>query len=132
QLPAPTKFVIGLSQSFVSNWYFYFGGGILRAGGLTWMLRSDKGRDIFDATVLRIPIIGGVLRTVVVARFTRTLGTLLSSGVPILDALEICGKTSGNRTVTRAIKYAKEQISAGKDLATPLAETHVFPPMVVQ
>jgi type IV pilus assembly protein PilC len=77
-------------------------------------------------------VIGGVLRKIVVARFTRTLGTLLSSGVPILDSLDICAKTSGNKTVEKAIYYARDKISEGKDLASPLMETDVFPSMVVQ
>lgn len=132
KLPAPTKFVIDISDGFIANWYFFFGGIILFIVGLTIMLRSDKGRDIFDAFILRVPVIGPVLRKVVVARFTRTLGTLLSSGVPILDSLDICAKTSGNRTVKRGILYAREKISEGKDLAGPLGETRVFPPMVVQ
>jgi type IV pilus assembly protein PilC len=132
KLPAPTKFVIDISDGFIANWYLFFGGIVLFIVGLTLMLRSDKGRDIFDAFILRVPVIGPVLRKVVVARFTRTLGTLLSSGVPILDSLDICAKTSGNRTVKRGILYARQKISEGKDLAGPLGETRVFPPMVVQ
>jgi type IV pilus assembly protein PilC len=73
-----------------------------------------------------------VIRKIVVARFTRTLGTLLSSGVPILDALDICAKTSGNRVVMRAIYFARTKISEGQDMAGPLGETRVFPSMVVQ
>jgi type IV pilus assembly protein PilC len=132
ELPKPTQFVINLSNGFTDNWYLFFGGGVAFAVILITMLRTERGRDIFDAMILKIPIIGGVLRKVVVARFTRTLGTLLASGVPILDSLEICAKTSGNRVVQRAIMYARAKISEGKDLATPLMETKVFPPMVVQ
>jgi type IV pilus assembly protein PilC len=131
-LPAPTQFVINLSNGFISNWYIFVGIGIGIFVGMTYMLRSDKGRDAFDAFILKVPVIGNVLRKVVVARFTRTLGTLLSSGVPILDSLDITAKTAGNRVVKRAILYAREKISEGKDLAGPLAETRVFPPMVVQ
>ncbi|MEO8705580.1 MAG: type II secretion system F family protein, partial [Kofleriaceae bacterium] len=78
------------------------------------------------------PVIGPTLRKIVVARFTRTLGTLLSSGVPILDALDICARTAGNRVVQNAIMRAKEKISEGHDMAGPLAESRVFPSMVVQ
>lgn len=131
-LPAPTQIVLGISNSFLANWYWYFGGFAAFIVLGTAALRSEKGRDIFDAFILKVPVIGGVLRKVVVARFTRTLGTLLSSGVPILDALDICAKTTGNRTVQRSIMYAREQISAGKDLAGPLGQTKVFPSMVVQ
>jgi len=132
KLPGPTKFVINLSNGFMSNWYFFFGGLVGFVVILTATLRSERGRVFFDGMILRVPIIGSTLRKVVVARFTRTLGTLLSSGVPILDALEICAKTSGNKVVQASIMYARDKISEGKDLAGPLAETGVFPSMVVQ
>ncbi len=131
-LPKPTQIVIKISNSFTSNWYIYFGslfGFIIFMG---WVLRNPRGRKIFDAVILKTPIIGSVLRKIVVARFTRTLGTLLSSGVPILDSLDICAKTSGNKTIEAAIYHAREKISEGKDLASPLMETGVFPSMVVQ
>jgi type IV pilus assembly protein PilC len=82
--------------------------------------------------VLKLPIFGTVIRKVAVARFTRTFGTMLSSGVPILDALEIVAKSAGNRTIERAIMLVRTRISEGKNIAGPLAETKVFPPMVVQ
>jgi type IV pilus assembly protein PilC len=132
KLPKPTEFVIMLSNGFANYWYVFAGVAIIIVGGLAMMLKNPKGREIFDAVILRFPVIGGVLRKVVVARFTRTLGTLLSSGVPILDALDICGKTAGNKTVQHAISHAREKISEGHDLASPLAETKVFPSMVVQ
>ena len=95
-------------------------------------MRTDKGRYAFDTVILRFPVIGPVMRKIAVARFTRTLGTLLSSGVPILDALDIVAKSAGNKVVARAILYARAKISEGKDIASPLLETGVFPPMVVQ
>lgn len=131
-LPAPTQIVINISNGFIANWYWFFGGGVAFFVAFGAMLRSDKGRDVFDAFILKVPIIGNVLRKVIVARFTRTLGTLLSSGVPILDALEICAKTSGNRVVERGVLYAREKISEGQDLAGPLGQSGVFPPMVIQ
>ncbi len=82
--------------------------------------------------MLRFPVIGDVLRKVAVARFTRTLGTLLQSGVPILDALEICAKSAGNLVIENAINLVARRISEGKTMAEPLAATGVFPPMVVQ
>jgi type IV pilus assembly protein PilC len=131
-LPAPTQIVINISEGFKKYWYLFFLGGLgLFVAGVA-TLRSNKGRDLFDAAILKFPIIGNVLRKVVVARFTRTLGTLMASGVPILDSLEIVAKTAGNRVVSRAIMHARQKISEGKDLASPLAETRVFPPMVVQ
>ncbi len=131
-LPAPTEFVIGLSEGFLAYWYVYFGVLIGILLGLSWMLSSDKGRLIFDAAILKVPIIGSLLRKVVVARFTRTLGTLLSSGVPILDSLDICARTAGNRIIERAILGARKSVSEGRDLASPLTETRAFPSMVVE
>ncbi len=131
-MPAPTQFLIDLSYGFRSMWYLYLGvpAAILVAFRLA--LRTDKGRSTWDALVLKLPVLGPVVRKVAVARFTRTLGTMLSSGVPILDALEIVAKAAGNRTVERAILYVRAKISEGKNVAGPLAETKVFPPMVVQ
>lgn len=132
KLPAPTKFVIGISNGFINRWYIYVGVvvGLFVFAGL--MRRTDRGREIFDRVLLRLPLIGGTLRKIVVARFTRTLGTLLASGVPILDALDICARTAGNRVVQQGILRAKDKIAEGHDMAGPLAESKVFPSMVVQ
>ncbi len=132
KLPAPTQFVIKISNGFTGNWYWIAGGTVLLGFALVSVVRTKRGREIFDAFQLRIPVVGSVLRKIVVARFTRTLGTLLSSGVPILDSLEICARTSGNKIVENAIMYARAKISEGKDLGGPLAESRVFPAMVVQ
>ncbi|HEU5056507.1 MAG TPA: type II secretion system F family protein [Kofleriaceae bacterium] len=132
QLPGPTKTVIALSNSFVGNWYWYAGTVAALFIALALMVRNPQGRVMVDRALLRIPVIGPVLRKIVVARFTRTLGTLLTSGVPILDSLDICARTSGNKVVERSILYARARISEGKDMAGPLGETAVFPPMVVQ
>ncbi|HVV87527.1 MAG TPA: type II secretion system F family protein [Kofleriaceae bacterium] len=132
KLPGPTKFVINLSHGFINKWYL-FAGGLMAIIGLVMLgLRTNRGREVLDRVLLRVPIIGGVLRKIVVARFTRTLGTLLASGVPILDALDICAKTSGNREVARAIMHARTRISEGQDMAGPLGDTRVFPTMVTQ
>jgi type IV pilus assembly protein PilC len=132
KLPAPTQFVINLSATFRSLWYVYLIVIVALAVGIPWMLSSEKGRLVFDAVMLRVPVIGSMLRKVVVARFTRTLGTLLSSGVPILDALEICARTAGNKIIERAIENTRQGVSEGKDVATPLANTKAFPSMVVE
>ena len=131
-LPAPTQVVINISNGFIKYWYLFLGVTIAGTVGFVMMLRNERGRMKFDAFILKFPIIGPILRKVVVARFTRTLGTLLSAGVPILDALDIVAKTAGNKVITRAIYHARQKISEGKDMASPLAETGVFPPMVVQ
>jgi type IV pilus assembly protein PilC len=132
QLPAATRFVIRLSHGFVDRWYIYVGTLVGLIVAWTSARRTVRGREIIDGMMLRIPIIGPTLRKIVVARFTRTLGTLLSSGVPILDALDICAKTSGNTVVQRGINRARDKISEGHDMAGPLAESCVFPLMVVQ
>lgn len=132
KLPAATRFVINISHGFLDRWYVYVGAlvGII-VGGIA-MRRTERGREIFDRVLLRMPVIGPTLRKIVVARFTRTLGTLLSSGVPILDALDICARTAGNKVVEQGIRKAREKISEGHDMAGPLAESRVFPSMVVQ
>jgi type IV pilus assembly protein PilC len=132
QLPAATQFVINLSNSFIDKWYIFVGTLFGLIFGIIAMRRTEGGREALDRLLLKMPVIGPVLRKIVVARFTRTLGTLLSSGVPILDALDICARTSGNRVVQAGILRAKEKISQGHDMAGPLAESKVFPTMVVQ
>lgn len=132
KLPAPTMVVIAMSHSFLNRWYIYVGVLIGLFVGAGMMRRTPKGTEILDGLLLRIPVIGPTLRKIVVARFTRTLGTLLSSGVPILDALDICAKTSGNVVVQYGIQRARDKIAEGHDMAGPLADSKVFPTMVVQ
>jgi type IV pilus assembly protein PilC len=132
ELPAATRFVINLSHSFLNKWYIFAGTLFGLVFGVIAARRTEGGRETIDRILLHMPVIGPVLRKIVVARFTRTLGTLLASGVPILDALDICARTSGNRVVQGGILRAKEKISQGHDMAGPLAESRVFPTMVVQ
>jgi type IV pilus assembly protein PilC len=131
-MPAPTQFIIDLS-----TWLQHYIGHLV--GGITafviafrTFLAWPKGRILWDKFVLKTPLFGPLIRKVAVARFTRTLGTMISSGVPILDALDVVAKTAGNRTVEAAIYYTRSKISEGKTIAAPLLETGVFPPMVVQ
>lgn len=131
-LPAPTRFVLAISHGVTDHIFIVTGVGVLFVVAMVLALRTDRGRYALDTVLLRMPVLGPVMRKVAVARFTRTLGTLLSSGVAILDGLEIVAKTSGNRVVARAIMYARAKIAEGKDIASPLLETGVFPPMVVQ
>ncbi len=131
-LPAPTRIVLSISHLVADNLLWLTGLTIVVGAVAVTAGRTPKGRYVIDSMLLKSPVIGPVLRKIAVARFTRTLGTLLSSGVPILDALDIVAKTAGNRVIARAILYAREQISQGKDIASPLLETAVFPPMVVQ
>jgi type IV pilus assembly protein PilC len=132
QLPAATRFVIGISHGFVNKWYLYAGTVFGVIAGSAMMRRTERGKEIFDRMLLRLPVLGGTLRKIVVARFTRTLGTLLTSGVPILDALDICARTAGNKVVEQGILKARDKIAEGHDMAGPLAESRVFPTMVVQ
>jgi type IV pilus assembly protein PilC len=132
KLPAPTLVVVHISHGFINNWYLIFGSMIGIVVGLSLARRTEQGRELIDRALLRIPIVGPTLRKIIVARFTRTLGTLLASGVPILDALDICAKTAGNKVVEHALMRAKAKISEGHNMADPLAESKVFPTMVVQ
>jgi type IV pilus assembly protein PilC len=132
ELPAATRVVINISHGFTNRWYIYVGTVLGLFFGGTAMRRTDKGKEIFDRILLRTPVIGPTLRKIVVARFTRTLGTLLSSGVPILDALDICARTAGNYVVKHGISRARDKIAEGHDMAGPLADSRVFPAMVVQ
>ncbi len=131
-LPKPTQVVISLSNAFVDHAFLIMGSITGLIFGFSFGMRTKRGREIFDKTILKTPLIGPVLRKVAVARFTRTMGTLLSSGVAILDALEICAKTAGNTVIQKAIMYARQKISEGKNMAEPLMESKVFPSMVVQ
>jgi type IV pilus assembly protein PilC len=131
-LPAPTQFVINLSNFTVR--YFPL---IATAAGLAifatiWLYRTEQGRLAIDGLLLRLPIFGDLFRKSAVARFTRTLGTLVSSGVPILDALAITARTAGNRVVEKAVLATRLSISEGKTIAEPLTASKVFPPMVCQ
>ncbi len=131
-MPAPTQFVIDMSNWLQHYFLHMVGAAIALAVAFVAFYRNPKGRKIFDKVILQAPIIGPVIRKVAVARFTRTLGTMISSGVPILDALDVTAKTAGNRTIEDGIYYVRGKISEGKNIAGPLLETKVFPPMVVQ
>jgi type IV pilus assembly protein PilC len=131
-MPAPTQFLINLSHGLTDNWYWFVGVPIAFVVAFKLFRRSARGQDLWDRFVLKTPVFGPVVRKVAVARFTRTLGTMLSSGVPILDGLEIVAKSAGNKVVERAVLFVRAKISEGKNMAQPLAETKVFPAMVVQ
>jgi type IV pilus assembly protein PilC len=131
-LPALTKVVISLSKSFVTYLPLIVVTGIGAVVGGTYFYRSKRGKRIVHRVILKLPILGQVLQKIAVARFTRTLGTLLSSGVPILDALDIVAKTAGNVVIEEGLLYTRARISEGKNMAEPLAEIKVFPGMVVQ
>lgn len=131
-LPALTQIVINASHWFGSNWYFVALGLFIFSRVFKVFYRSTKGRIMFDTFMLKTPLFGKLLRKVAVAKFTRTLGTMIASGVPILDGLEIVAKASGNKVIESAIFFVRDKISEGSNMADPLAKTGVFPSMVVQ
>jgi type IV pilus assembly protein PilC len=132
ELPLPTQVVLGLSD-FMRNWWWALGGAV---AGIVFAIKryyaTEDGRMVIDRLMLRMPILGSVIRKSSVARFTRTLGTLISSGVPILEGLDITARTSGNAVVEKAIQDTRGSISEGNTIAEPLRTCEVFPPMVVQ
>jgi type IV pilus assembly protein PilC len=131
-LPKITQFVISISEGFVKNvhWIVLVVGSVV--GGLTYSNKIQKGKHFWHRVALKAPVIGPLIRKIAVARFTRTLGTLLGSGVPILDALDIVGRSAGNIVIEQAIAKTSEKIREGKTMAEPLGEIGVFPPLVVQ
>ena len=131
-LPALTRLLVVVSHNFVSFLPFIVLGTIIAVVAIVYVYKTPAGKHFFHRMLLTIPIVGQVLQKIAVARFTRTLGTLLQSGVPILDALEICAKTSGNVIIEDGIMYVRQRISEGKNMAEPLTEAKVFPDMVVQ
>lgn len=130
-LPLPTRIVIGMSR-FLKGYWWLIGGGI---GGSVFLVKryyaSPSGKLNIDKLLLKMPVLGDVLRKSAVSRFTRTLGTLISSGVSILDGLEITAKTAGNRVIQDAIMASRASIAGGDTIAAPLQKSQVFPPMVI-
>jgi type IV pilus assembly protein PilC len=132
ELPKPTQFVMALSDFVINNILYLIAAPIIAAIAIRYAYRTDGGRLTLDRFMLRVPVFGPLLRKSAVARFTRTLSTLVSSGVPILDALSITSRTTGNRVVELAIVEARASIAQGKTIAEPLIDSKVFPPMVCQ
>jgi len=132
ELPLPTKVVLWLS-GFVRSYVLFIVAAMVGAVlGIRRFYRTDAGSKIIDAFLLKVPVVGILIRKVAVARFTRTLGTMISSGVPILEALRITARSAQNRVVEAAVMNARTAVTAGRTLAEPLKTTPVFPPMVVQ
>ncbi len=131
-LPAPTQLVVNMSNFTKGNWYYMLLGLMVFVWIFRRYRRTHSGRRNIDSIVLKLPIFGELIKKTAIARFTRTLGTMLSSGVPILDALEITARTSGNVIVEEVIYDARSSIAEGQTVAEPLAETDIFPGMVTQ
>jgi type IV pilus assembly protein PilC len=132
ELPLPTQIVVWISDFMRSYILLIAAGAVGCFFALRAYYRSDKGRSIIDALLLKLPVIGTLIRKVAVARFTRTLGTLVSSGVPILEGLRITARTAGNKVVEKAVMQCRAAVTQGKTLAEPLKASGVFPPMVIQ
>jgi type IV pilus assembly protein PilC len=131
-LPLPTQIVIEMSKFLQAYWWACGLGAFGAVVGIRQLYATDKGRLFIDKLMLVMPILGDLQRKSAVARFTRTLGTLVSSGVSILEGLEITAKTAGNRVIHDAVMMARTSIAGGETISAPLKESGVFPPMVVQ
>lgn len=131
-LPIPTQIVVKMSEFIQTSWWMIL---IFLAGVFIFIrqtYKTERGRRIIDGLLLKAPVVGDLLRKTAVARFSRTLGTMVSSGVPILESLELVAKTAGNVIIEDAVMKARVSLSEGKNLAEPLQETGVFPGMVTQ
>lgn len=132
ELPAPTQYVLAISHFLQANIVYLMVGTIASVAFVLWWKKTPTGALVYDKILIRLPVLGNLVRKSSVARFTRTLGTLLASGVSIIEALEITAKTSGNLVVANAINKAVLSIAEGDTITAPLKESGVFPPMVTQ
>ncbi len=130
-LPLPTRIVIAMSEFLQGFWWAIIIGGVVLFRSFKSYYATSDGQLVIDKLLLKAPVLGDVLRKSAVSRFTRTLGTLISSGVSILDGLEITAKTAGNRVVSDAIMASRASIAGGDTISAPLAKSGVFPPMVI-
>jgi type IV pilus assembly protein PilC len=131
-LPLPTRIVIGLSAFIGAFWWVIIGAGVGVVFGMKQIRKTPRGRYYFDKVLLHLPVIGSLLRKIAVGRFTRTLGTLITSGVPILEGLAITARTSGNAVLEEALMKVRKAIEEGRTIVDPLRECGVFPNMVTQ
>ncbi len=132
QLPLPTRVVLWMSNALRHFWWVFVAAGVGGFAAFKRFTATKRGKAWFDRVVLRVPVLGTVVQKASIARFTRTLGTLLSSGVPILNGLEITARTAGNAVLEDALDTARVSIRGGETIAAPLRETKVLPPMVTQ
>ncbi|HEX4840681.1 MAG TPA: type II secretion system F family protein [bacterium] len=132
ELPLPTRILITLTHALTGYWYVFLGALLVSVWGLRVYIGTERGRFRYDRFKLRVPVFGPLLRKVTVSRFTRTLGTLITSGVPIMQALEVVAKAVENKVVAQAIENVRSSIREGESIALPLQNSGLFPPMVVQ
>jgi len=131
-LPLPTRITIGLSSFVGAFWWVFIGGTVGLFYGVKQLRKNPRGKYYFDKMLLNLPVVGGLLRKIAVGRFTRTLGTLITSGVPILEGLSITARTSGNAVLEEALMKVRKAIEEGRTIVDPLRECGVFPNMVTQ
>ncbi|MEJ2658743.1 MAG: type II secretion system F family protein [Desulfobacterales bacterium] len=131
-LPAATQFVVNLSRAVKSNIFYIIGAIIIAIIAIQRFYKKEKGKVLIDDFLLKLPLFGQLIRKAAVAKFTRTMGTMLASGVAILDALEIVARTAGNKTIEKAVFDTRTAIAEGRTMSDPLAESGVFPSMVCQ
>jgi type IV pilus assembly protein PilC len=131
-LPVPTQIVVNMSNFVKSNILYMIAAIVAMVFAFKRINKTEKGKNKIDAMLLELPVFGDLIRKVAVAKFTRTLGTMLQSGVPILESLRVVGRTAGNKVIEKAVFRVADAITEGRPIAEPLEETGVFPPMVVQ
>src|SRR5437879_3813114 len=131
QLPLPTRIVVGLSDALIHFWWALIAVIGATVWAIKWYYATPGGRKNIDALLLKAPVLGDLLRKSAVSRFTRTLGTLISSGVSILDGLEITARTAGNMVIHNAVMESRASIAGGDTISAPLAKSKVFPRMVI-
>ncbi|HXF94516.1 MAG TPA: type II secretion system F family protein, partial [Gemmatimonadales bacterium] len=131
ELPLPTRIVIGASDLLQNFWWLILGALGFMAFSINRYYKTPAGKLQIDHLLLRLPVLGDVIRKSAVSRFTRTLGTLISSGVSILDGLEITARTAGNMVIHNAVMESRSSIAGGETIAAPLQKSKVFPPMVI-
>jgi type IV pilus assembly protein PilC len=131
QLPAFTRLVLGISEAIKDHILYTLAGAAVLVGIFMWVISTKPGRRIWDKAKLKMPVVGPVISKVAIARFTRTLGTLVTSGVPILQALNIVKETAGNVIIAGAVSAVHDSVKEGETITAPLEASNVFPPMVI-
>lgn len=131
-LPLPTQVVINLSKFCIANWHIILAVTVGSIYSFFKFMKTPRGQEVLHPIFIRLPVFGDIIKKVAVARFSRTLGTMLSSGVPILEALDICSRTAGNKVVEQDVQRCRVSISEGKSITEPLSQSVVFPAMVTQ
>jgi type IV pilus assembly protein PilC len=131
-LPGPTQFLINLSNSMRDSFWLVIAMAVAIVFTLKWYINTDNGKTVIDGFKLRMPVFGPLLRKVAISKFTRTLSTLVKSGVPILSALDIVSKTSGNVVVEKAVSDVRNSVQEGESIAKPMEMSGIFPPLVTR